>query len=44
MRVDPWDTGFVDLDGEQGLLGQREWRSGATVINWPKERTPEFRE
>ncbi len=43
VRVDPWDTGFVDLDGDQGLLGQREGRSGATVIDWLKERTPEFR-
>ena len=33
-RIDPWDTGFVDLDGEQGLLGQREGRTGATVIAW----------
>ena len=27
--VDPWDTGFVDLDGEQGLLGQRTGRTSA---------------
>ena len=24
VRVDPWDTGFVDPAGDQGLLGQRE--------------------
>ncbi|MFD6672953.1 hypothetical protein ACFWDA_01080 [Rhodococcus zopfii] len=22
LRVDPWDTGFVDLSGTQGLLGR----------------------
>ncbi|MGH3971572.1 MAG: transposase, partial [Mycobacterium sp.] len=43
VRVDPWDTGFVDLDGEQGLLGQQEGRTGATVVDWLTERTPEFR-
>ncbi|HTX94418.1 MAG TPA: ISL3 family transposase, partial [Mycobacterium sp.] len=42
-RVDPWDTGFVDLAGEQGLLGQREGRTGATVVAWLSERTPQFR-
>ena len=40
----PWDTGFVDLAGSQGLLGQREGRTGAAVIEWLRERTPEFRE
>ena len=40
----PWDTGFVDLAGVQGLLGQREGRTGAAVIAWLSERTPEFRE
>ncbi|AFJ35180.1 hypothetical protein OEM_21380 [Mycobacterium intracellulare subsp. yongonense 05-1390] len=44
MRVDPWDTGFVDLAGDQGLLGQREGRTGAAVIDWLSERTPAFRE
>jgi hypothetical protein len=24
VHVDPWDTGFVDLAGDQGLHGQRE--------------------
>ena len=24
VRVDPWDTGFVDLAGVQGMLGQRD--------------------
>jgi transposase len=44
VRVDPWDTGFVDLAGEQGLLGQREGRTGAAVVDWLRERTPGFRE
>ncbi|WP_268748147.1 transposase [Rhodococcus opacus] len=44
MRVDPWDTGFVDLDGDQGLLGQKEGRTTAAVVEWLGERTPEFRE
>ena len=44
MRVDPWDTGFVDLAGDQGLLGQREGRTGATVTAWLSERSAPFRE
>jgi transposase len=44
VRVDPWDTGFVDLAGDQGPLGQREGRTGAAVIDWLRERTPAFRE
>ncbi|PXX01580.1 ISL3 family transposase [Mycolicibacterium moriokaense] len=44
VRVDPWDTGFVDLDGDQGLLGQHTGRTGAAVIGWLQARTPEFRE
>lgn len=43
LRVDPWDTGFVDLAGGQGLLGQREGRTGAAVIDWLAERSVEFR-
>ena len=43
-RIDAWDTGFVDLDGVQGLLGQREGRSSAAVIDWLRERSPEFRQ
>jgi transposase len=42
-RVDRWDTGFVDLADAQGLLGQVEGRTKATVIDWLSERTPEFR-
>ncbi len=43
VRVDPWDTGFVDVAGDQGLLGQREGRTGAAVIDWLRERSEEFR-
>jgi transposase len=42
--IDPWDTGFVDLAGDQGLLGQHEGRSGAAVVAWLKARTPRFRQ
>jgi len=44
LRVDPYDTGFIDLAGDQGLLGQCEGRSGAAVITWLSQRTPQFRE
>ena len=44
VRVDPWDTGFVDLAGSQGLLRQREGRIGSSVIDWPRERTQQFRD
>lgn len=44
VRVDPWDTGFVDLSGNQGILGQAEGRTTKTVVDWLYARTPEFRE
>lgn len=44
VRTDAWDTGFVDLAGDQGLLGQVEGRTSACVIGWLQARTPEFRE
>lgn len=43
-RLDPYDTGFVDLAGTQGLLGQREGRTSRCVVDWLEARTPEFRE
>lgn len=43
-RIDPWDTGFVDLAGDQGLLGQASGRTGAAVIDWLAARTPQFRD
>ena len=44
VRLDPWDTGFVDLAGGQGLLGQVEGRTSATVVDWLTQRGPAFRE
>jgi transposase len=32
------------LAGDQGLLGQHEGRSGAAVVTWLNERTPQFRD
>jgi len=43
VRTDPWDTGFVDLGGDQGLLGQVEGRTGAAVRQWLSEQSQEFR-
>ncbi len=43
VRVDPWDTGFVDLAGSQGLLGQTEGRTSKTVVDWLQARSDEFR-
>jgi transposase len=44
VRTDAWDTGFVDLAGDQGLLGQVEGRTSACVTGWLQARTPKFRE
>lgn len=44
VRTDPWDTGFVDLGGDQGLLGQVEGRTGAAVRQWLGEQTQTFRD
>lgn len=43
-RVDPWDTGFVDLSGDQGLLGQHPGRTSTTVVDWLGQRSPQFRD
>jgi transposase len=43
VRIDPYDTGFVDLAGVQGLLGQVEGRTSSCVIDWLTARTPQFR-
>ena len=32
--VDRWDTGLVDISGDQGLLGQVNGRNSAAVITW----------
>ena len=43
-RADPWETGFVDITGEQALLGQVDGRTSTAVRGWLAERTPQFRE
>jgi transposase len=43
-RVDPYDTGFVDLAGDQGLLGQREGRTSQAVVDWLSEQSQQLRE
>jgi transposase len=43
-RTDRWDTGFVDLSGEQGLLGQASGRTSTTVTDWLTTRSLEFRQ
>lgn len=44
VRTDAYDTGFVDLAADQGLLGQVEGRTSRCVIDWLEARTPQFRE
>jgi hypothetical protein len=41
---DPWETGFVDLVGNQALLGQVDGRTSAAVRPWLLGRSPEFRD
>ncbi|MCA1707723.1 MAG: transposase, partial [Actinobacteria bacterium] len=43
QRTDPWETGFVDITGEQSLLGQVDGRTSAAVQAWLAARSPEFR-
>jgi transposase len=42
-RTDPWETGFVDITGEQALLGQVDGRTSTAVQAWLAERTAAFR-
>jgi transposase len=44
IRTDPWETGFVDITGDQSLLGQVDGRTSAAVQAWLAARTPAFRE
>jgi transposase len=44
VRTDAWDTGFVDLAGEQGLLGQVQGRTSASVVDWLEAQSAAFRE
>ena len=41
--VDRWDTGLVDIGGDQGLLAQVNGRSAATVIDWLDARDEQWR-
>ena len=43
QRTDPWETGFVDITGDQALLGQVDGRTSAAVQAWLAARTPAFR-
>jgi hypothetical protein len=42
--TEPWETGFVDLAGGQGLLGQVDGRTTAAVRGWLAARSTEFRD
>jgi transposase len=49
VRLEPWETGFVDLrcprtEGGQGLLGQVDGRSSAAVLRWLTQRDQAFRD
>jgi hypothetical protein len=41
--VDRWHVGFVDLSGDQGLLGQVEGRTIAAVTGWLDQREVAWR-
>jgi transposase len=43
VRTDPWETGFVDITGDQALLGQVDGRTSAAVQAWLAARTEAFR-
>lgn len=38
VKLEPFETNFVDLDGAQGLLGQASGRTKATVVAWLDDR------
>jgi transposase len=44
VRTDPWETGFVDITGDQGLLGQVDGRTSIAVKGWLSARTQAFRD
>jgi transposase len=43
QRTDPRETGFVDITGDQALLGQIDGRTSTAVQAWLAERTASFR-
>ena len=49
VRIEPWETGFVDLrcphhEHGQGLLGQVDGRTAASVVRWLTARSQYFRD
>jgi transposase len=44
QRTDHWETGFVDITGEQSLLGQVDGRTSAAVRAWLAARSAAFRQ
>src|SRR5262249_19146343 len=44
MLVEPWETGFVDLSGAHGLLGQVDGRTSAAVRGWLSQRSQVWRD
>jgi transposase len=43
QRTDPWETGFIDITGDQALLGQVDGRTSAAVQAWLAARSAAFR-
>jgi transposase len=43
QTADRWHTGFTDLSGRQGLLGQVEGRSRQDAVGWLQQRSPVWR-
>jgi transposase len=41
--VDRWDTGLVDITGDQGLLAQVNGRNSGVVIDWLATQDPTWR-
>jgi transposase len=41
--VDRFDTGLVDITGDQGLLAQVNGRDVATVVDWIQAQSEQFR-
>jgi transposase len=44
LIVEPWETGFVDLTGRHGLLGQVDGRTSTAVRGWLAERSQAWRD
>jgi transposase len=43
-RTDPWETEFVDITGDQALMGQVDGRTAAAVAAWLAQRSAQFRD